>query len=74
MDHEKWSFVSVPPGFAIVDPGAGQDLIGLASYRKFEIEEPPTCPAGIGGKAKISSFVSLFPQRTSRDNQVDNFA
>ena len=30
-----FTFLEVPPGHAIVDPGASQDLIGLKSYQRL---------------------------------------
>lgn len=66
------SFLSVPPGFAIVDPGASQDLIGRPAYEKLKMElatrglqpvvlnEKPPPALGIGGKAK-ALFSVLTP-------------
>ena len=57
------SFLSIPAGHAIVDPGAGQDLIGEAAYQRLthqlqqgglrpvRIEEKPASACGVGGKA-----------------------
>ena len=57
------NFLSLPGGHAIVDPGASQDLIGLASYhrlqrrlsevglRTIELDEKPSPASGVGGSA-----------------------
>eukprot|EP00435_Cladocopium_sp_Y103_P074255 s37_g47.t1 len=62
----------IPPGHAVVDPGASQDLIGKQSFEKLKTElakvglkpvildEPPQPALGIGGKAK-SLFTALTP-------------
>eukprot|EP00435_Cladocopium_sp_Y103_P033995 s1227_g8.t1 len=58
------NFMSIPPGLAIVDPGAAQDLIGekafcalrqrLAQFglKPVILDEDPPTAAGIGGSAK----------------------
>ena len=66
-----FNFLSVPPGCAIIDPGAAQDLIGKEAFEALRSElaksglqpvvpkEPP--PASrIGGSAK-PLFVALTP-------------
>ena len=72
VPNSAWSKKKLPPGFAIVDPGASQDLIGLQAYEKLREElakkglqpvklpgQPP--PAlGIGAKAK-RLFCALAP-------------
>lgn len=59
----SWSFLAVPSGHAVVDPGASQDLIGLPAYHKLcerlkavglkpvELKAKPAPAAGIGGKS-----------------------
>ena len=66
------SFLTLPPGHAIIDPGASQDLIGIKSYRRLEkclaerglrpvkLSESPSPASGIGGEAK-PLFCSLVP-------------
>ena len=66
------SFLEIPPGYAIVDPGASQDLIGEKAYQKLvqrlaglglkpvKLPGKPAEPAGVGGKAK-ALFSSLVP-------------
>ena len=66
------SFVAVPAGHAIVDPGASQDLIGKPAFDRLverlaaiglqpvKIDEAPTAAAGIGGRAE-ALFVALTP-------------
>ena len=58
------SWLSVPAGHAIIDPGASQDLIGLEAFHELsqklqsiglkpvKLAETPSPAAGIGGKAK----------------------
>ena len=65
-------FLSLPPGHAIIDPGASQDLIGIDSYKRLEkclrenglkpvrLSESPLPASGIGGEAK-PLFCSLVP-------------
>ena len=67
-----FSFLEIPPGYAIVDPGASQDLIGFKSYQKLEerlktlglrpvkLHGKPQEPSGIGGKAR-PMFCALVP-------------
>ena len=64
--------MTVPPGHAIVDPGAAQDLIGKAAFdalterlaktglRPVILQEEPPSAAGIGGSA-TPLFVALSP-------------
>ena len=66
------TWLSIPGGEAIVDPGASQDLIGLAAFEKLKarlaevnlkpitLDEAPSDASGIGGKAK-PLFVALTP-------------
>ena len=72
VTQEAFSFLEIPPGYAIVDPGASQDLIGFKAYQKLEerlktlglrpvkLQGKPQEPSGIGGKAK-PLFCSLVP-------------
>ena len=65
-------FLSMPPGHAIIDPGAGQDLIGRPSYerlrgklaevglRPIPVNDEPTRASGVGGQA-TTLFMSLIP-------------
>lgn len=65
-------FLCLPGGHAIVDPGAGQDLIGLPAFerlteklrsrgfRAVRLEETPGSAAGVGGKAD-TLFAALIP-------------
>ena len=67
-----FNFLEIPPGCAIVDPGASQDLIGLKAYEKLcvelekkglktvRLEEDPGPASGIGGSAK-TLFKALAP-------------
>ena len=64
----KEIFLSLPPGHAIIDPGAGQDLIGRPAYEQLRaklaavglrpqpIDEEPSRASGIGGQARPSSW------------------
>ena len=64
--------IALPPGHAIVDSGAGQDLIGKPAYDKLkeklkergprpvELKEKSGAALGVGGKAK-TLFLSLIP-------------
>ena len=66
------SFLTLAPGLAIIDPGAGQDLIGLEAYRRLEGElakgglrtvrltEKPAPASGVGGRAS-TMFTALVP-------------
>ena len=66
------TFLSIPPGHAIVDPGAGQDLIGETAFERLRaqlgegglqpvrIEEKPASASGVGGKA-TTLYQSLVP-------------
>eukprot|EP00434_Breviolum_minutum_P029882 symbB.v1.2.026423.t1/scaffold2638.1/size74318/2 len=66
------SFLTIPAGHAIIDPGAGQDLIGAPSYARLkqqlatgglkpiQIEEKPASASGVGGKA-TTLFQALIP-------------
>ena len=61
---EVTSFLEVPPGYAIVDPGASQDLVGLKSFNDLQkqlatiglktvkLDEKPPSTSGIGGSAE----------------------
>ena len=65
-------FLSMPPGHAIIDPGAGQDLIGRPSYerlrgklaevglRPIPVDDEPARASGVGGQA-TTLFMSLIP-------------
>ena len=65
-------FLSMPPGHAIIDPGAGQDLIGKPSYerlrsrlasvglRPIPVDDEPARASGIGGQA-TTLFMALVP-------------
>ena len=65
-------FLSLPPGHAIIDPGAGQDLIGRPAYEQLRaklatvglrpqpIDEEPSRASGIGGQA-TTLFMALIP-------------
>ena len=65
-------FLSLPPGHAIIDPGAGQDLIGRPAYEQLRaklatvglrpqpIDEEPPRASGIGGQA-TTLFMALIP-------------
>ena len=67
-----FNFLEIPPGYAIVDPGASQDLIGYKSYQRLRselakhglkavrLEQPPPPATGIGGQAK-PLFLALAP-------------
>ena len=66
------TFLTIPAGHAIIDPGAGQDLIGAPSYARLkqqlalgglqpvQIEERPASASGVGGKA-TTLFQALIP-------------
>ena len=66
------TFLSLPSGHAIVDPGASQDLIGLKSYERLvealahsglkpiKLSEKPAPASGVGGDAK-PLFNALVP-------------
>ena len=66
------SFLTLPPGHAIIDPGAGQDLIGLPAYQRLvaelrktglqpvKLQEKPGQASGVGGRA-TTLFISLVP-------------
>ena len=66
------SFLTVPGGHAIIDPGAGQDLIGVESCKKLcdklaknnlkpiQLDTKPPPAAGVGGSA-TPLFESLCP-------------
>ena len=65
-------FLTLPPGHAIIDPGASQDLIGLKSFerlteslnrnglRPIKLDEIPAPASGIGGDAR-PLFCALSP-------------
>ena len=65
-------FLTLPPGHAIIDPGAGQDLIGRPAYEQLRtklaavglrpqpIDEEPSRASGIGGQA-TTLFMALIP-------------
>ena len=71
-DQSSWNFLAIPPGHAIVDPGASQDLIGEPAFLKLKdrlksyglqpvvLEEKPPPAAGVGGKAR-PLYVALVP-------------
>ena len=66
------TLLALPPGHAIIDPGASQDLIGLKAYEALErrlqevglkpikLSERPQAASGVGGEAK-PLFSSLVP-------------
>lgn len=66
------SYLTVPPGFAIIDPGAAQDLIGEKAFRALQerlaaaglraivLRKAPPPASGIGGDAK-PLFTALAP-------------
>ena len=66
------TWLSIPGGEAIVDPGASQDLIGVAAFEKLRarlaevnlkpivLDEAPSDASGIGGKAR-PLFMALTP-------------
>ena len=65
-------FLTLPPGHAIIDPGASQDLIGLKSFERLteslghnglkpiKLDEVPAPASGIGGDAR-PLFCALSP-------------
>ena len=71
-EEDDKSFLTLAPGVAIIDPGAGQDLIGQEAYRRLEeelargglravkLEEKPAPASGVGGRAK-TMFTALVP-------------
>jgi hypothetical protein len=66
------TFLTLPAGHAIVDPGASQDLCGLKSYEKLvqalaknglqpvKLDETPAPASGVGGDAR-PLFNALVP-------------
>eukprot|EP00435_Cladocopium_sp_Y103_P023689 s1981_g5.t1 len=66
------SFLCVPPGYAVVDPGAAQDLIGEKAFQLLReklskvglkpvvLSEKPPSASGIGGDAQ-PLFTALTP-------------
>lgn len=59
------NFLAVPPGFAIVDPGAARDLIGAKAFSLLKdkpiiLDEKPPSASGIGGSAS-RIFSALTP-------------
>ena len=68
------SFLEIPAGHAIVDPGAAQDLIGRPAFDRLTsklrdmglkpviLTEKPACATGIGGRAEplFSALCPLF--------------
>ena len=71
-EQSSWAFLAIPPGFAIVDPGASQDLMGESAFLKLKerlrqqglcpvvLSERPPPAAGVGGKAE-PLYVALVP-------------
>ena len=71
-DPSFMTLLALPPGHAIIDPGASQDLIGLKAYEALErrlqevglkpikLSERPQAASGVGGEAK-PLFSSLVP-------------
>ena len=71
-EEDDKSFLTLASGVAIIDPGAGQDLIGQEAYRRLEeelargglravkLEEKPAPASGVGGRAK-TMFTALVP-------------
>ena len=71
-EDSSFSFMSLPVGHAIVDPGASQDLIGFKSFQKLSdallrnglkpirLEEAPAPASGVGGDAR-PLFNALVP-------------
>jgi len=71
-EQSCWNFLAIPPGFAIVDPGASQDLVGEQAFLKLKerlkthglqpviLDEQPPPAAGVGGKAR-PLYVALVP-------------
>ena len=70
--QNQFSFLQLPAGGAIIDPGASQDLIGLKSFERLQqklasvglravkLEQPPDPASGFGGQAK-TLFNALTP-------------
>ncbi len=70
--NEGWNYLTVPPGMAIVDPGASQDLIGEKAFGKLRdrlrevglqpviLPEKPSPASGVGGDAS-PLFSALTP-------------
>ena len=65
----SWSFLTIPPGLAILDIGATQDIIGHHALSALESElgakglqpvvvpAPSAAPTGIGGQAQVLKAV-----------------
>lgn len=76
----RFSFLQLPPGQAIIDPGASQDLIGLKSYERLR-EKLPANSIGQGPRTSVRHgwtsedlvhrLVSVYPGRKARDHSVD---
>ncbi len=72
VSQQPRSFLTVPGGHAIIDPGASQDPIGLESYKKLcdrlaknnlkpiRLDTKPAPAAGVGGST-TPLFESLCP-------------
>ena len=72
QDGLNQSFLELPPGFAVIDPGASQDLIGKKAFHKLSdrlaqsglqpviLPGSPPSASGIGGQAK-PLFCALAP-------------
>ncbi|CAE7545258.1 unnamed protein product [Symbiodinium sp. CCMP2592] len=70
-DVPSWGYLTIPPGLAILDTGATQDIIGDHALAALENESPqkglqaitvPTpssAPTGIGGQAKVLKAVLI---------------
>ena len=66
-----WAFLSIPPGMAILDIGATQDIIGKAALsalecelagkglKTVEIPAPAAAPTGIGGQARVEKAILM---------------
>ncbi|CAE7837485.1 unnamed protein product, partial [Symbiodinium necroappetens] len=66
---QSWSFLTIPPGLAILDIGATQDIIGHHALSALECEleakglqlvvvpAPSAAPTGIGGQAQVLKAV-----------------
>ena len=66
-----WAFLTIPPGLAILDTGATQDIIGHHALEALEVEleakglqpvvvpTPSAAPTGIGGQARVLKAVLI---------------
>ena len=87
QDCNEPSFLELPPGFAVIDPGASQDLIGKKAFDKLTVRlsqnglrpvilpgsPPPASGIGTSSEAFVLCLDTMFFGRKAWRGAIDSF-